>query len=180
MTAGGRPELVSASFAGAGLPAGREQNALPGLLARSVVHERAGAPIPSGLWRFGFLAAGALLATALLGALMPAPAEVARAHFFLVLGGVAAALTGVLQALVPFTLTLGCALSVLDLCLAFGRRHAAWRIVILAQAALGAAGLGLDGLLLTIVLFNLALWIMIAAAVIAVIVLCVGGALSEL
>jgi hypothetical protein len=175
-----RHELVSASFAGSELPARREDNALLGLLARSVVHEQAGAPIPSDLLRFGFLAGAALLATAVIGALMPSPALVHHAHFLLLFGGVAATLTGVLQALMPFTLALGCGLSVLNLCLASGRRHAAWRIAIVGQAALGAAGLGLDGALAAIVLFDLALWIMLGVAIAAAVVMLLAAALSEL
>lgn len=180
MSPTGARELVPASFVGAELPAGRDENALLGLLARSVVHEQAGAPIPMDLLRFGFLAAAALLATALIGALLPSPVVVARAHFFLLLGGVAATFTGVLQALVPFALALGCGLLALDFFLASGRRHAVWRYVIVAQAALGAAGLGLDGVLLAIVLFDLALWIMLGVAIAAVVVMLLAAALSEL
>jgi hypothetical protein len=178
-TADGRA-LVSASFTGAELPARREENALLGLLARSVVHEQAGAPIPSELLGFGFLAAAALLLTALIAALMPSPALVAQAHFFLLLGGVAATLTGTLQALGPFTLALGCGLLALNLVLESGRRHAAWRYAIVGQAALGAACLSLDGLLLAIILLDLTLSIMIAVAFVVVIFLCIGAALSEL
>jgi hypothetical protein len=145
-----------------------------------VVHEQAGAPIPSELLGFGFLAAAALLLTALIAALMPSPALVRQAHFFLLFGAVAAALTGTLQALGPFTLALGCGLLALNLCLESGRRHAAWRIVIVGQAALGAAGLGLDGLLAAIVLFDLALWIMLGVAITAAVVMLIAGALSEL
>jgi hypothetical protein len=175
-----RHELVPANFAGAEPPARREENALLGLLARSVVHEQAGAPIPSDLLRFGFAGAGALLLTALIAALMPSPAVVRQAHFFLLFGGVAATLTRVLQALGPFTLALGCGLLVLDLCLESGRRHAAWRYAIVGQAALGAAGLGLDGVLLAIVLLDMALWIMIVVAFAVAIFCCIAGALSEL
>jgi hypothetical protein len=173
-------ELVPASIAGAELPARRQENALLGLLARSVVHEETGAQIPSDLLRFGFLAAAALLLTALIGALMPSPAAVHQAHFFLLFGGVAATLTRALQALMPFTLALGCGLAVLNLCLASGRRHAAWRYAIVGQAALGAAGLSLDSALLAIILLDLALWIMLGVAIAAAVVMLLAAALSEL
>ncbi len=172
--------LVPANFAGAELPAGREDNALLGLLARSVVHEQAGAPIPMELLQFGFAAAASLLLSALIAALMPSPALVAQAHFFLLFGDVAATLTRALQTLAPFALALGCGLLALNLVLESGRRHAAWRYAIVGQAALGGACLSLDGMLLAIVLFDLALSIMIAVAFIVAIFLCIAGALSEL
>jgi hypothetical protein len=173
-------ELVPASLARAELPARRQDNALLGLLARSVVHEQAGAQIPMELLRFGFLAAAALLLTALLGALMPSPALVRHAHFFLLLGGVAATFIRVLQALMPVALALGCGLLALNIFLVSGRRNAAWRIVIVGQAVLGAAGLGLDGLLAAIVLLDLAVWIMLGVAIAAAVVMLLAAALSEL
>jgi hypothetical protein len=180
MSTPARHELVPANFAGAELPVRREKNALLGLLARSVVHEQAGAPIPSDLLRFGFAAAAALLLTALVGALMPSPALVRHAHFFLLFGGVAARLTRVLQGLGPFALALGCGLLTLDLFLESGRRHAAWRYVIVGQAALGAACLSLDSALLAIILLDLALWIMLGVAIAAAVVMLLAAALSEL
>lgn len=155
-------------------------DALGTLLSRVVDYEKAGAVISEDLLKFGLAASALVIATGLLALALPSPDAIRHGHFFLLLGGAAADLKSLIDALALPAIGCGVALIVLDLVLMGVRTTARWRTAVVAQAVVGGVAGTLCTLLLALIALNLAIWIALMVLLGALFALIIVSLLSGL